>query len=147
MILSSLIAFTFAASAATPISESNCDDLSEPTICPFGGYAIFEDETCALECESEQIPPPTPRLVCEFAWGAWSCEIWPQGPGMQYEVKGFGSVSVAKPSIQGFFNTPFVATVCSSDGLYGGLTVWVRSPAGLISSAKPQFDCAALPGE
>ncbi len=145
MILSSLLAFALAASTETPISESDCEDHAEPTICPLGGYAIFADETCALECESEQAPPPAPRLVCDFAWGAWSCEIWPQGPGVQYQVEGFGSVSVAKPRINGFFNTPFVTTTCSSEGFYGGLVVLVRSPAGLISSAKPQFDCTVLP--
>ena len=145
MILSSLLALSLATSLETPISEKGCEDHSEPTACPFGGYAIFESEACELECESEQVPPPAPRLVCDFAWGAWRCEIWPQGPGMQYEVKGFGSLSVAKPSIQGLFNTPFVTTECSSEGFYGGLIVLVRSPAGLISSAKIPFNCAVLP--
>lgn len=125
-----LVAILSLASAPFPVFASDPPDCDITETCAAPKYEVaFPKYDCpshgylAKACREPWEPPYPASFNCEYTYGGYLCEAWPQGSTLRYAYSASGPISIPYPVSA---DSPIVSVACWTSGS-GSLTVTITS--------------------
>jgi hypothetical protein len=119
------------AAAANPL-------ICEHSKCAANEYSLVKSPRCDKACVDNTVPPGVELIKCDYAFGSYSCEVWPRGKEVSYSYSVSAGMTL---SWSGPTYTPFVTVGCPGTGRGGTLFVTVTSPYGVSSHDWVSLPC------